>query len=85
MVLEGADYVALDEAKTYTVATNSFTAKGGDGFTMFATAYAEGRVSEPGFVDYENFIEYIKSLDEVNPTVEGRIVDVSKVAATLAN
>jgi 5'-nucleotidase/UDP-sugar diphosphatase len=85
MVLEGADYVALDEAKTYTVATNSFTAKGGDGFTMFGKAYAEGRVSEPGFVDYENFIEYITSLDEVNPTVEGRIVDVSKVAATLAN
>ncbi|HLG27043.1 MAG TPA: 5'-nucleotidase C-terminal domain-containing protein [Paenisporosarcina sp.] len=85
MVLEGTEYVALDPAKTYTVATNSFTAKGGDGFTMFATAYAEGRVSEPGFVDYENFIEYIKSLDEVNPTVEGRIVDVSKVATTLAN
>jgi len=80
MVLEGENYVALNAAKTYTVATNSFTAKGGDGFTMFGKAYAEGRVSEPGFVDYENFIEYITSLDEVNPTVEGRIIDVSKVA-----
>ena len=79
MVLEGENYVALNAAKTYTVATNSFTAKGGDGFTMFGKAYAEGRVSEPGFVDYENFIEYITSLDEVNPTVEGRIIDVSKV------
>ncbi len=78
-VLEGDKYVALDASKTYTVATNSFTAKGGDGFTMFGKAYTEGRVSEPGFVDYENFIEYITSLDEVNPTVEGRIVDVSKV------
>jgi len=82
MVLEGIEYVALDLAKTYTVATNSFTAKGGDGFTMFDKAYDEGRVSEPGFVDYENFIEYIKSLDEVNPTIEGRIVDVSKGVAT---
>jgi 2',3'-cyclic-nucleotide 2'-phosphodiesterase (5'-nucleotidase family) len=79
MIQEGGNYVALDAAKTYTVATNSFTAKGGDGFTMFGKAYAEGRVSEPGFVDYENFIEYITSLDEVNPTVEGRIIDVSKV------
>lgn len=85
MVLEGTEYVALDPAKTYTVATNSFTAKGGDGFTMFAKAYAEGRVSEPGFVDYENFIEYITSLDAINPKVEGRIVDVSKIVATPAN
>ena len=59
MVLEGGNYVALNAAKTYTVATNSFTAKGGDGFTMFGKAYAEGRVSEPGFVDYANFIEFI--------------------------
>jgi 5'-nucleotidase/UDP-sugar diphosphatase len=85
MVLEGTEYVVLDPAKTYTVATNSFTAKGGDGYTMFETAYKEGRVSEPGFVDYENFIEYITSLDEVNPTIEGRIVDVSKVLVTPAN
>lgn len=84
MVLEGEEYVALDDAKTYTVATNNFTAKGGDGLTMFETAYKEGRVSEPGFVDYENFIEYIKTLEEVYPTVEGRIVDISKVEATPA-
>jgi len=78
MVLEGSEYVALDNSKTYTVATNNFTAKGGDGFTMFGKAYEEGRVSEPGFVDYENFIEYISTLEEINPTVEGRIVDINK-------
>ena len=81
MISEGDKYVALDIAKTYKVATNSFTAKGGDGYTMFGTAYAEGRVSEPGYVDYENFIEYIKTLEEVNPTVEGRIVDVKATPA----
>lgn len=77
-VLEGDKYVDLDNAKTYFVATNTFTAKGGDGFEALGNAYKAGRVSEPGFVDYENFIEYVKTLKaDLAPTVEGRIIDVS--------
>ncbi|MCM3636524.1 5'-nucleotidase C-terminal domain-containing protein [Sporosarcina luteola] len=77
-VLEGGKYVDLDKTKTYTIATNSFTAKGGDGFEQLGNAYKAGKVSEPGFVDYENFIEYVKTLGkEVNPTVEGRIIDTT--------
>ncbi|MFC5604835.1 5'-nucleotidase C-terminal domain-containing protein [Sporosarcina koreensis] len=77
-VLEGDKYVDLDKTKTYFVATNTFTAKGGDGFEQLGNAYKAGKVSEPGFVDYENFIEYVKTLGtEINPTVEGRIIDVS--------
>ena len=72
-VKQGDTYVDLDKTKTYKVATNTFTAKGGDGFKAFETAYAAGRVSEPGNVDWEMFIEYITSLDTVNPTEEGRI------------
>jgi 5'-nucleotidase / UDP-sugar diphosphatase len=72
------NFTALDESKNYFVATNTFTAKGGDGYTMFAKAYAEGRLSEPGFVDYEMFTEYVKSLKAVDAKVEGRIVDVKK-------
>ncbi|MFZ7946323.1 5'-nucleotidase C-terminal domain-containing protein [Neobacillus sp. 19] len=70
-------YTALDNTKHYFVATNVFTAKGGDGFTMFGKAYAEGRVSEPGFVDWEMFNDYIAAQPDktVNPQVEGRIVD----------
>lgn len=72
-VKEGDKYVDLNNSKTYKVATNTFTAKGGDGFKAFETAYAEGRVSEPGNVDWEMFIEYITTLDKVNPTEDGRI------------
>jgi len=63
----------LDLNKMYKVATNTFTAKGGDGYSMFATAYKEGRLSEPGNVDWEMFIDYIKSLETVKPEVEDRI------------
>jgi 2',3'-cyclic-nucleotide 2'-phosphodiesterase (5'-nucleotidase family) len=75
-------YTALDLTKNYYVATNIFTAKGGDGFTMFADAYAQGRVSEPGFVDWEMFRDYIAAQPNkvVDAKVEGRIV--AKVAAT---
>ncbi|MFJ5714126.1 5'-nucleotidase C-terminal domain-containing protein [Neobacillus sp. NPDC093127] len=71
-------YTALDLNKNYFVATNVFTAKGGDGFTMFEKAYKEGRVSEPGFVDWEMFNDYIAAQPNktVSPQVEGRIVNV---------
>lgn len=77
-VLEGGKYVDLDKTKTYFVATNTFTAKGNEGFEQFGNAYKAGKVSEPGFVDYENFIEYVKTLDgDLAPELEGRIIDVS--------
>jgi 5'-nucleotidase / UDP-sugar diphosphatase len=74
----GTDYVALDEDASYFVATNTFTAKGGDGYDMFKKAYEEGRVSEPGFVDYEMFSEYLQTLPTVDPVVEDRIVDINE-------
>ena len=76
--VEGTDgtYTELDLTKNYFVATNTFTAKGGDGYTVFADAYAEGRVSEPGFVDYEMFVDYVTKFETIDPKVEGRIVDV---------
>ena len=70
-VYVGENQLELD--KMYKVATNTFTAKGGDGYTMFAEAYKEGRLSEPGNVDWEMFIDYIKTLDTVAPMVEDRI------------
>jgi 2',3'-cyclic-nucleotide 2'-phosphodiesterase (5'-nucleotidase family) len=81
VLVKGADgsYTALDLTKNYFVATNIFTAKGGDGYTMLAKAYAEGRVSEPGFVDWEIFADYIAAQPNqtVSPQVEGRIVHVT--------
>ncbi|CAM5223912.1 5'-nucleotidase/2',3'-cyclic-nucleotide 2'-phosphodiesterase/3'-nucleotidase/5'-nucleotidase OS=Ureibacillus acetophenoni OX=614649 GN=SAMN05877842_103119 PE=3 SV=1 [Ureibacillus acetophenoni] len=71
------NYVALEASKTYTVTTNAFTAKGGDGFTMFAKAYEEGRVTDLGLSDWENFREHLQSLKEIPTEIEGRIVDIS--------
>ncbi|MGF0248668.1 5'-nucleotidase C-terminal domain-containing protein, partial [Rhodococcus erythropolis] len=68
-------FTTLDETKTYAVATNAFTAKGGDGYTMFKAAYDAGRVSEPGFVDWKTFTDYLEANPEVKPVVEERITD----------
>lgn len=71
------NYVELEDSKTYTVATNAFTAKGGDGFTMFGKAYEEGRVTDLGLSDWENLSEHLQSLEALPTETEGRIVDIS--------
>ncbi len=78
-ILRDGDYTPLVDTETYFSATNIFTAKGGDGYSVFADIYADGRVSEPGFVDWEIFSDYIKSFPEqtVSPTVEGRIINLA--------
>ncbi|MGG0644972.1 5'-nucleotidase C-terminal domain-containing protein [Sporosarcina gallistercoris] len=78
LVLEGDKYVPIEAEKTYYIATNDFTARGGDGYDVFKKAAAEGRVSTPGFSDTQNAIEYLQSLgDKISPKVEGRIIDIS--------
>ncbi len=64
----------LDKAAYYKGATNTFTAKGGDGYETLAKAYADGRVSEPGTVDFEMFIDHLNTLKKVDAKVEGRII-----------
>ncbi|RUL52162.1 5'-nucleotidase C-terminal domain-containing protein [Lysinibacillus antri] len=70
--------VQIEDNKTYTIATNAFTAKGGDGYDMFAKAYSEGRVTDLGLSDWENLEEYLKTMKEIKPATENRIVDVAK-------
>ncbi|MFJ7825479.1 5'-nucleotidase C-terminal domain-containing protein [Psychrobacillus sp. NPDC096623] len=77
-VKQGDTYVPIDPTKLYKATSNTFTAGGGDNYEVLKKVYAEGRVSEPGFVDYLMFIDYIKTLEKVEPKVEGRIVDISK-------
>lgn len=72
-VVNGDVRTPLDDNKFYKVATNTFTAKGGDGFASFDAAYKDGRVSEPGNIDYEMFIDYIADLKTVEPKLENRI------------
>ena len=71
-------YTEISDHETYTIATNAFTAKGGDGYTVFARAYEAGRVTDLGLSDWENFAEHLSSLGNVNPLVEGRIIDVAE-------
>lgn len=69
-------YTEIEDNKTYKIATNAFTAKGGDGFDVFKKIYEAGRVIDLGLSDWENFREHIITLGTVNPQIEGRIVDV---------
>ena len=75
---EKGEFVAIKDEETYTVATNAFTAKGGDGFKSFGAAYESGRVTDFGITDWENFRDYLISIKDNIPTkIEGRIVNVS--------
>ncbi|MCM3162616.1 5'-nucleotidase C-terminal domain-containing protein [Metabacillus litoralis] len=76
------NYAALSSSQTYTIATNAFTAKGGDGYDVFSKAYAEGRVTDLGVADWENLRDYVKKLGTVNPKIENRIVDVKGTVTT---
>ncbi|KIL43033.1 bifunctional metallophosphatase/5'-nucleotidase [Jeotgalibacillus campisalis] len=60
----------LDESNEYTVATNDFTAIGGDGYTMFGEEFIEYNSGE---LLSAILIEAIASGQEI-PSVEGRIV-----------
>lgn len=68
--LEGS-WRPLDPKATYRLVTNSFLARGGDGYEMFREAK---NVWNLGFVDYEVLAEYIQAHSPVAPQVEGRIV-----------
>ncbi|MGG0716998.1 5'-nucleotidase C-terminal domain-containing protein [Robertmurraya massiliosenegalensis] len=72
-------YEELQVDSTYRVATNAFTADGGDGYTMFKTAKDEGRISELYIVDFEVFTSYLEVHDPVSPSVEGRIIAETEV------
>ncbi|OMF32231.1 hypothetical protein BK133_14500 [Paenibacillus sp. FSL H8-0548] len=78
-VKSGSSYVPLDMNKTYEVATNAFTAKGGDFYASLEKAYNEGRVNLLYLPDYEVFTNYIQKLGAITAAtsaVEGRIVDL---------
>ncbi|RRJ64178.1 multifunctional 2',3'-cyclic-nucleotide 2'-phosphodiesterase/5'-nucleotidase/3'-nucleotidase [Paenibacillus oralis] len=79
-IKQGDTYVPLNLSSTYRLATNSFVANGGDGYSSFAAAIAAGAYHEDlGYPDYEIFIENIEQLGgTVSPVVEGRIVEQAK-------
>lgn len=79
LVKKGNAYVPVEMAESYVVATNAFTAKGGDFYASMEKAYKEGRVNLLYLPDYEVFTNHLKSVGTVTAStspVEGRIVDV---------
>lgn len=72
LTADGYEELQLDNM--YRIATNAFTADGGDGYTMFKTAKDEGRIAELYIVDFEVFTSYLEKINPVSPVVEGRIV-----------
>lgn len=76
---EDGSYTEIEDAETYTVATNAFTAKGGDGYDVLKKAYEAGRVTDLGLSDWENLSEHLKSLGTIPTKIEGRIVDVADI------
>jgi 2',3'-cyclic-nucleotide 2'-phosphodiesterase (5'-nucleotidase family) len=64
---------ALDDAKTYTVATNDFVANGGDGYTMFKDAKQLVNLIDAQLLANQ-VIDYIAVRGAIAQKVEGRIV-----------
>ncbi|EGG34222.1 5'-nucleotidase C-terminal domain-containing protein [Paenibacillus sp. HGF5] len=72
-------YEPIDMNKSYEVATNAFTAKGGDFYASLEKAYLEGRVNLLYKPDYEVFSNYVKKVGTITTktsAVEGRITDL---------
>ena len=63
----------LEDGKTYTLATNDFLAKGGDGYTMFENAERRIDAGDASFMATQ-VMEFVEAAGAVSPAVEGRIV-----------
>ncbi|MCU9614635.1 5'-nucleotidase C-terminal domain-containing protein [Caldibacillus lycopersici] len=67
-------YEPINLEEFYSVATNSFTAMGGDGYESLKNAYEDGRMTNIDIPDFEAFSEYLEQFSPVAPAVEGRII-----------
>jgi len=61
---------ALDDSKTYTVATNAFLMEGGDGYETFTEGQKQYYV---GTKLDTSFVQYLSKHESISPEVEGRI------------
>ncbi|WP_433938071.1 5'-nucleotidase C-terminal domain-containing protein [Paenibacillus lautus] len=72
-------YEPIDMNKSYEVATNAFTAKGGDFYASLEKAYLEGRVNllyKPDYEVFSNYVEKVGTITAKTSAVEGRITDL---------
>ncbi|MBA3325105.1 MAG: 5'-nucleotidase C-terminal domain-containing protein [Rhodobacteraceae bacterium] len=71
-VREGENWAPIDPGKTYTVVTNDFVRKGGDGFAVLADEAANAYDFGPGLEDV--LADYIAANPGYMPFTDGRIV-----------
>ncbi|ADV66812.1 bifunctional metallophosphatase/5'-nucleotidase [Deinococcus maricopensis] len=64
----------LDDSRTYTVAVNTFTANGGDGFDVLKNA--KGRRLDTGTLDIDLLVNYLQAQGTISAANEGRITVV---------
>ncbi|MFK7791420.1 MAG: bifunctional UDP-sugar hydrolase/5'-nucleotidase [Devosiaceae bacterium] len=70
-VMIGGD--ALDPSRTYTVATNDFMGRGGDGYTMFADAPRVVREEDAKLMANDVMV-HVREMGEFAPAIDGRMM-----------
>ena len=78
-VMEGGAWVPLDDAKTYTIATNNFVRGGGDGYKLFASNAKDAYDFGPGLEQV--VADYLAAHRPYTPKLDGRITEVVATAA----
>lgn len=81
-VMEGGSWKPIDEAKTYTIATNNFVRAGGDSYALFANNATNAYDFGPGLEQV--VADYLKANRPYTPKVEGRITEVAAASPATA-
>ncbi len=77
---DGTSYEPLDPNALYTIATNDFMRKGGDGYQVFADRGIDAIDTTVFFDDV--FESYVREHSPISPTLEGRITLVESAETT---
>ena len=77
-VKDGDNFVPIDNAKTYGVATNNFMRAGGDGYSIFSTAGQNAYDYGPDLADVT--AEYVAAHSPYKPYTDGRITELAQAA-----
>ena len=77
-VKDGDNFVPIDNAKTYGVATNNFMRAGGDGYSIFSTAGQNAYDYGPDLADVT--AEYVAAHSPYKPYTDDRITELAQAA-----
>jgi 5'-nucleotidase len=78
-VKDGDNFVAIDPAKTYGVATNNFMRAGGDGYSIFETAGKNAYDFGPDLADVT--VGYLTAHNPYKPYTDGRVTAIAAAGA----